>query len=75
MKLIVAWLDIGKSANNTESALARCSSGTFVFLLNVSNNFWYKESVNNASGSSRKYDFNIPVTECISTSFSSCSAS
>lgn len=43
--------------------------------LKAPNNVGYNWSVNNASGSSRKYNFSIPVTEWMSTSFNNCSAS
>lgn len=43
--------------------------------LNDSKRVGYIWSVKSASGNSLKNNFSTPVTECISTSFSSCSAS
>lgn len=43
--------------------------------LKASKNFWYKELVNRASGSSLRYILSNPVTAWISMSFKRCSAS
>lgn len=58
-----ALLAGGSSSNTTSSSLIRSASLLLVNRLNVSKNLGYKASVNKASGNSRRYDFNMPVTE------------
>lgn len=58
-----ALLGVGSSSNIIKSSRIRSDSLLLLKRLNVSKNFGYSASVNNASGNSRKYDLRIPVTE------------
>lgn len=75
MKQIDIRFWAGISLNIVCSSTDNSFSLILLNLLNVSMNFRYNISVNSVSGSSRKNDLKIPVTEWMSTSLSNCSAS
>lgn len=75
MKHIEALHVVGISLNIICRALVSSFSLMLLNLLKVSMNLRYRVSVNRVSGSSRRNDLNIPVTEWMSTSLSNCSAS
>lgn len=75
MKLMVDLLCIGISAKIFCSSWLSSFSLMLLNLLNVSMSRRYRTSVNRVSGNSRRYDLKMPVTEWMSTSFNSCSAS
>lgn len=75
MKFIVFLLCGGTSPKIFCSSVFKSASLMLLNLLNVSIKRRYRISVNRVSGNSRKNDLNMPVTEWMSTSFNSCSAS
>lgn len=74
MDLIMIWFSWGSFEKHSfSSSILRVKLP--LLWLKASDREGYNWSVKRASGSSRKYNFKMPVTEWISTSLSSCSAS